>query len=129
MLSDMSGHYLAMLGSCIVENPLNQVVAILVAGNINKWNSSAVTAALADAIKITTKKFSTPNLEAFLNNFGSELISAVLCCIPNNMVNGAAPVGRRTMLADVLNAPVSKLAVGHNVDVGKDFFDARSLKK
>lgn len=31
------------------------------------------------------------------------------------------------MLADVLDAPVTELSVGHDVNVGEDLFDAGSL--
>lgn len=43
------------------------------------------------------------------------------------MVDGTAAVGRRAMLADMLDAPVAELAMGDNVDVGKDLFNARTL--
>lgn len=32
------------------------------------------------------------------------------------------------MLADMLDAPVAELSVGDNVDIGKNFLDAWSLK-
>lgn len=129
MLPDMSCYYLAMLGSRIVEDPLDQIIAILVAGNINQWNSSAVSATFADTIKVATQKLSASDLETFLDNFGGELIGAVLCRVPNHMVNSSASVGRSTVLAYVLNAPVSKLAMSHDIDVGKDLFNARALDK
>lgn len=127
MLPDMGSHHLAMRRSRIVKNPLDQIVAILVAGNINQRDSSAVPAALTDTIEVTTKKLSASNLEAFLNDFGSELVGAVLCCVPDDVVNGSASVGRGTMLANVLDAPVSELTMGYYVDVGEDFFNARAL--
>ncbi len=129
MLPDMSRHNLPMLRDRIIENPLDKIVAILVARDINKWNSSAILAALANTIKITTKKVVSTNLETFLNDFGGELISAIFGCVPDDVVDGSASVGRSTMLADMLNAPVSKLTVSNDVNVGKDFFDARSLSK
>jgi hypothetical protein len=43
------------------------------------------------------------------------------------MIDGSAPVRWSAMLADMLNAPVPKLTVSHNVDVGKDFFYGRAL--
>lgn len=43
------------------------------------------------------------------------------------MINGAAAVGRGSMLADVLDAPVAELTVGDDIDASKDFVDARTL--
>lgn len=44
------------------------------------------------------------------------------------MVDGTAAVGRGAVLANVLDAPVAKLPVSNNVDVGEDFLDAGSLQ-
>jgi hypothetical protein len=43
------------------------------------------------------------------------------------VVNGSAAVGRSTVLADVLNAPVAELAVGDDVDVLKNLLNAGAL--
>jgi hypothetical protein len=43
------------------------------------------------------------------------------------MVDGTAAILRSTMLADVLDAPVAKLAMGDNVNVGKDLLNAGAL--
>lgn len=44
------------------------------------------------------------------------------------MVNGSTTVGGASMFADMLDAPVSKLPVSDNVDVGEYFLDARTLE-
>lgn len=129
VLSDMGSNHLTMLRRSVVKNPLNKVISVLVAGNVNQRNASAVAAPFANSIKISTEKLGTSNLEALLHNLGGELISAILCGIPNDVVDSSAAVRGRSVLAYVLDAPVPKLAVSHNVDIGKDFFDARALNE
>lgn len=127
MLADVRGNRLAKLRSRVVEDPLNQVVAVLVAGNVNERDTSPVRTALADAVEVPAQKLGASNLEALLNNLGGKLISAVLGSVANDVVHGAALVRRSPMLANVLDAPVAKLPMGHNVNVGKDLFDAGAL--
>lgn len=43
------------------------------------------------------------------------------------MVNGSASILRRSVLADVLNAPVTELSMSNDINAGKDFIDARTL--
>ena len=45
-----------------------------------------------------------------------------------NMLDGATTVSRQTMLTDVLDAPISELAMSNNVDVGKNLFNAGALE-
>jgi hypothetical protein len=123
----MGSDNLPMLGSSIVEDPLDEVVAVLVTRNVNQRDASAVSTSFTNAVQVARKKIAAPDLETLLDNLGSELVSAILRCISNNMVNGSAAVRGGTVFADVLDAPVSKLAVGNNVNVGKHFFDARTL--
>lgn len=127
VLSNMGRHHLAMLRSGVVKNPLNKVVAVLIARNVNQGDSSAVTTTFADAIEVAPEKLGSSNLETFLNDFGCKLIGTVLSCVPNDMIDSAASVRRSAMFTNMLNAPVSKLTVRHNVNVGKYFFNARSL--
>lgn len=44
------------------------------------------------------------------------------------MVDGSAAIGRSTVLADVLDTPITKLTVGNDIDTGEDFVDARALQ-
>lgn len=45
----------------------------------------------------------------------------------NDMLNGTILVVRSTVLADVLDAPVSELTVGEDVNFGYHLFDGRTL--
>jgi hypothetical protein len=68
MLSDVLGNNLTMLGIGVRENVLDQIVAILVTGDIDQWNARTVETTLTDTIKVTTKEVNTTDLEALLND-------------------------------------------------------------
>lgn len=127
MLADVSSDHVSVLSIGVGQDVLNEVIAILIAGNVNQWNTRTVETTLADSVKVAAEKLGASDLEAFLNDLGSELIHGVLRSVPNDMIDRTAAVRRGTMFANVLDAPVAKLAVRHDVDVGKDFLDARAL--
>lgn len=127
MLANMGSHHFSVLWSGVVEDPLHKVVAVLITGNVNQGNARAITTTLTNPIKVTTEEVRATNLEALLHNFRRKLIRTVLSSVSNNMVDGAAAIRRGAMLANVLNAPITKLPVSNDVDVGKDFFNAGAL--
>lgn len=129
MLPDVSGNDLAMLRIRVSENVLDEVIAVLVAGNVDEGNSGAVHTPLTNSIKVAAEKLGATDLEALLDNLGSKLIHRILSSVSNDMVNGTAPVRRSSVLADVLDAPVAELTVGDDIDVGKDLFNAVALGK
>ena len=45
------------------------------------------------------------------------------------MINGTTAISWSAMLANMLDAPVSKLAVSDNINVGKYLFDTGTLAK
>lgn len=127
VLPDVSCHYLAVLRGSVVENPLNEIVAILIAGDIDQGNASAVSASFTNAVQVATKKIRPSDFETLLDHFGCKLVGAVLGRISNNMVHSAASVGGSTVFTNMLDAPVAELAVGHNINIGQNFFDTWSL--
>lgn len=127
MLPDVSSNHVSVLGIGMGQDVLNEIVAVLVAGNVNQGDARTVETTLADSVKVAAKKLGASDLEAFLNDLGSELIHGILRSVSNDMINGTAAVRRSTMFANVLDAPVPKLAVRDDVDVGKDFLDAWAL--
>jgi hypothetical protein len=127
MLSNMSCHHLSVLRSCVVQDPLDKVVAVLITGDINKRNASPVTSTFADAIKISAEKICAANFQTLFDDFGGELIGAILSSISNDMINGPATIRRCPVLADVLDAPVAKLPVGYNIDIGQHLLNAWTL--
>lgn len=128
VLADMLSNNLTVLRVGVSENVLDEIVAVLITRNVNQWNTRAIKTTLADAIEITVEEVDTTNLEALLNDLGSELIHAILGSIADDMDNCSAAISWCTMLTDVLNAPVAKLAVSNNVNTGENLLDARALK-
>ena len=55
------------------------------------------------------------------------MVHAIFGGIPENMVNRTASILRSSVFANMLDAPISELAVGDNVNAGEDFIDTRSL--
>lgn len=127
VLSNMGSDHVAMLGGSVGQDVLDQVVAILVTGNVDERDARPVRAALTDAIQVSTEELRSANLQTLLDHLGGELIRAVFGGVSNNVIDGTAAVGGGSMLANVLDAPVAKLSVGNNVNVGEDFLDAGSL--
>lgn len=127
VLADMSGNDFAMLHAGVGEDVLNQVVAVLVAGNVNQGDTGAVDSTLAHTVEVATEKVATANLEALLDNFGGVLISAILGSVTDDVVNSTRSIGRGTMLANVLDAPVAELAMSDDVNIGKDLLNAGAL--
>lgn len=128
MLADVSSDHVSVLGIGVGQDVLDEIVAILVAGNVDQRNAWTVETTLADSVKVAAKKLRASDLETLLNDLGSELIHGILCSVTNDMIDSTAAVGGGTVFADMLDAPVAKLAVCHDVDVGKDFFNAWTLQ-
>lgn len=127
VFSNMSCYHFPMLRCRVVEDPLDQVVAILIAGDINQWDPSPITTAFTNSVKVASKELSTSNLQAFLDNLRGKLVCAVLGSIPNYVVNGTASIRWSAMLANMLNAPIAELSMRNNIDVREHLFDAWSL--
>lgn len=109
------------------KDVLDEIVAVLVTGNVDEWYAWTIVTTFANTIKVSAEEFDPTNLKALLNDFGCELIHTVLRCITNDMVNSAAAISWCTMLADVLDAPITELAMSNNVDTGKYFLNAWTL--
>jgi hypothetical protein len=124
----MRSNPVTVLGAGMGEDPLDKIVAILVAGNVNQGDTGAIYAAFADLLKVAVDEVVALSLQALLNHLGGVLVHAVLRSKADDVVESAALIGRGTLLADVLDAPIAKLAMGNNVNVGQDLLDARSLE-
>lgn len=127
MLADVVSYDVAMLGVGVSQDVLHEVVSELVSGDVDQWHTRAVRPALADSLKVTVEEVIATNLETLLNDFGSILIHAVLCCETENVVDGTAAVCRRAVFANVLDAPVAKLAMRDDIDACKNLIDAGPL--
>lgn len=135
-----------MMGLSMDENVLDQIVAILISSNYDKisncrlngihtnltvdqWHAWAIRTSFADLVEITIEEIRSTNFETLLNDLRSELIGAIFSGVLQDVLNGATFVSRGTMLAYMLNAPVAKLTMRDNVDIGKDLADARTLER
>jgi hypothetical protein len=128
VLSDVLSNNLTMLRVGVRENVLDEIVAVLITGDVDQWNARTVETTLTDAIKIAAEEVDTTYLEALLNNLGSKLVHAILRGVADDMVNGSAAISWGTMLADVLDAPVAKLAMSNDVNACQNFLNARALE-
>jgi hypothetical protein len=127
VLTDMSSDHFAMLRVGMSEDVLDEVIAILVTGNIDQRDPRTVMSAFADTIEVPAKKFGTSDLQAFLDNLRCELIHAVLGSVSDDMIDSTASVSRSAMLTDVLDAPVSELAMRNDVNVLQNLLNAGTL--
>lgn len=128
VLADVGSDNLTVLGGGVSQDVLDEVVAVLVAGNVDQRDPRAVEAAFADAVQIASEEIGAANLETLFDNLGGELVHAVLGSITDDVINSPAAVRRSPVLADVLDAPVSKLSVGDQVDVDQHLLNARTLQ-
>jgi hypothetical protein len=94
---------------------------------VNQGHPRSVSPAGTHATKVAIKELRASYLQAFLDNLGGELIHAVVNCPEENVLGGTALVMRSAVLTDMLNAPISKLAMGEGVDVCDYLFDCRAL--
>lgn len=127
VLANVSGNQLAVLRGSVCEDILDEIVAVLVTGNINERDPGPIEAAFADAVQVAAQKIWSANFQALLNHLRSKLVHAVLGGVADDVVNGTATVCRRTMLTHVLDTPVAKLAVGNDVNVGEYLLNTRTL--
>ena len=65
----MAGNGLTLVVVSIHENPLDQVIAVLVARDVDKWNARTVWMSSRDDSKIAIHELDTTNLQAFLDHF------------------------------------------------------------
>lgn len=81
----------------------------------------------SDLGEVAVHELGTTNLQALLDNLGGELVDAIAIGLGQDVVNDSSLVSRRSMLAQVLDAPIAELSMGDEINVGNDFVDGRSL--
>jgi len=74
----MNCNLLSLVMMSVHQNPLDQVVPILVASNIDERNTWAVGVCCGDDSEVALKELDTSDLQALLDNFGCKLIDAVI---------------------------------------------------
>jgi hypothetical protein len=123
----MDSNLLALMNVSIHQNPLNEIVAVLISSNIDQRNARTIRPRSSDDSKIAIQEVQSANLEALLNNLGGKLIDAVVIRVGQDVVNDATLVRGRAVLTEVLDTPVSELAVSDEINVGDYFLDSRAL--
>jgi hypothetical protein len=68
VLADVSCHNLAMLWAGMGKDILDQVIAVLVAGDVDERNARAIHTSLTNAVKVPAKKLRATNLETLLDH-------------------------------------------------------------
>jgi hypothetical protein len=143
-LPDMAAHQVALMGCSIDQNPLNQIVTILIPRNcvvlasllqnsidfsltVNQRHTRPVCTTSANTCQVAIQKLRPPNFQTLLYNFRSKLIHAVIRTPKEYVFDCTVLVARSAMLTNVLNTPISKLTMGKEVDIGQDLFDSRAL--
>ncbi len=127
VLANVRSDHLAALRVCVGEDVLDEVVAKLIAGDVDKWHTWALGVSFADDVEVAVEEVGATNLKTLLNNLGGELIHAVFGSEADDVVGGASTIGDGAMLAEVLNAPVAELTVSNDVDACEDLVDAWTL--
>jgi hypothetical protein len=83
---------------------------------IDQWHAGTILATFANPLKVAVQEVVAANLQTFLDDLGSILVHAVISREPDNMVDSSATVGRGSVLADMLDAPIAKLTMRDHID-------------
>ena len=83
---------------------------------VNQGDARTVRATLADPFQIALEEFGSTNFETFLDHLGRKLVHAILSRIAKDVVDRTAAVSRRAMFTNVLDTPIAKLSMGHNIN-------------
>jgi hypothetical protein len=94
---------------------------------VNEWHTWTILATFADTLQISIEELVAANLQALLNHLRGVLIHAILGGETKDMVDSAASISRGSVFADVLDAPISELAMSNDIDTSKHLIDARTL--
>ena len=92
MLTNVDSNLLSLVMMSVHQDPLNEVVAILVARYVDQRDAGTIRMSGCDDSQIALEKLDTTNLQAFLDNFGGKLIDAVAVGIVKDVINDAALV-------------------------------------
>ena len=94
MLANVDSNLLALVMMSVHQNPLNQVVAVLVSSDVDERDTRAIGASSSDNTKIAIQEIKSTNLQALLNNFRRELVDAVVVRVCEDVVDDTTFVRR-----------------------------------
>jgi hypothetical protein len=127
MLANVDADLLTVMDMSVHEDPLDQVIAILIARNVDERDAWSIWVSSGDDSEVAIKKLDTTNLEALLNNLGGVLIDAVTVGVDKDVVDDATLIGWRAMLTEMLDAPIAELTMRNEIYAVDHFFDGRTL--
>jgi hypothetical protein len=94
---------------------------------VNQRHPWSISTPGAHARKIAVQKLGAAYLQTLLDNLRCKLIHAIVNRPKEDMLNSTASIVRSTMFANMLDTPISELAMGEHVNFGYHFFNGRSL--
>jgi hypothetical protein len=115
------------IGMC--QDILDEIIAVLITGNINQRDAWSVETPFTDTVEIATEEVNSTNFETLFNNLGGKLIHTILGSIANNVINCPATIGRSAVLAYMLNAPITKLSMSNDINACENFFNTWALEE
>ena len=77
VLADVNGDLLTLMVMGVHQDPLDEVVAILIASDVDEWDAWTIRASSGDDSKVPIQELKTTNLQTLLDDLGSELVDAV----------------------------------------------------
>jgi hypothetical protein len=77
MLADVNGNLLSLMMVGVHQDPLDEVIAVLVASNVDEWDAWTIGMRSGDDSEITFQEFRSTDLQALLDHLGGELVNAV----------------------------------------------------
>lgn len=123
----MNSNLFSLLLVCVHEDPLNEIVAILITSNVNERDTWSIWMSSGDDIEVTIKKLDATNLETLLDNFRSILVDTVAIGIDQDVIDDPTLVRRGAVLTEMLNTPIAKLAMSDKINVGDNFLNSRAF--
>ena len=68
MLADVDGDLLSLLLMSVHQDPLDEVVAVLIASDVDERDSWSIWVRSGDDVEVTVKELNASDLETFLND-------------------------------------------------------------
>jgi hypothetical protein len=128
VLADVNSNLLALVGMSVHQDPLDQIVAILIASDVDERDAGTIRASSRDDSEVAIHEVETANLETFLNHLRGELVDAVIIGVGEDVIHDTTLVRGRAVFTQVLNTPIAELTVSDEVDVDNDFFNSGTLR-
>lgn len=128
MLANVASNGLAVLGVRAGQDILDKIIAKLITSNVYEGHARPIGSSLADTLQVAIEKLATSDFEALLNNLGRVLVHAVFGGEAEDVVNSTTTISRSTMLANVLDTPVTELTMCDYINAGEDLVDTWTLQ-